>query len=194
LVFENETYILNDGRWYRIDGEFCESVNAFFTGLDVCQIEFPPYRGMNEGAYLRSIADGENFALLDQQWVYPKGTGNRIEFCDLLSQCNAFIHVKKYGSSAVLSHLFSQASVAADFLMNDPSVQEQVNKHLEETYLSVNFSREDSPRRYRVVLAVMQKSPGRLHLPFFSKVNLRHHARRLVNMGFKVDLAKICLS
>ncbi|WP_353851826.1 DUF6119 family protein [Aeromonas salmonicida] len=26
---------------------------------------------------------------------------------------------------------------------------------------------------------------------FFSKVNLRHHARRLTNMGFKVELAKI---
>ncbi|EOX3960635.1 TPA: DUF6119 family protein [Vibrio diabolicus] len=26
---------------------------------------------------------------------------------------------------------------------------------------------------------------------FFSKVNLRHHSRRLQNMGFTVELAKI---
>ncbi|CEA00834.1 hypothetical protein BN1049_00187 [Pseudomonas saudimassiliensis] len=191
LTLNDETYILNDGKWYRIDSEFSEAVNNFFNSLDKCRIEFPPYNGMKEGEYLRKISDGENFALLDQQWIHPKGTGNRLEFCDLLSQCDAFIHVKKYGSSSVLSHLFSQASVATDFLMNDPSVQEQVNKHLEETYLSVNFNSEDSPRKYRIVLAIMQKNAGDLHLPFFSKVNLRHHARRLINMGFKVELAKI---
>lgn len=191
LTINGETYILNDGKWYRIDSEFSKSVNDFFNSLSKCQIEFPPYDGMKEGKYLRKIADGENFALLDQQWIYPKGTGNKLEFCDLLSQCNAFIHVKKYGSSSVLSHLFAQASVAADFLMNDPSVQVQVNKHLADTYLSVNFNSDDSPRKYRIVLAIMQKNAGDLHLPFFSKVNLRHHARRLINMGFKVELAKI---
>ncbi|ACR11056.1 conserved hypothetical protein [Teredinibacter turnerae T7901] len=191
LEINGETYILNDGKWYRVDSEFADSVNNFFNSLTQCQIKFPPYNGMKEGEYLRHIADGENFALLDQQWIHPKGTGNRLEFCDLLSQCDAFIHVKKYGSSSVLSHLFAQASVATEFLMNDPSVQVQVNKHLEETYLSINFNSEDSPRKYRVVLAVMQKNVGDLHLPFFSKVNLRHHARRLINMGFKVELAKI---
>lgn len=191
LDLDGEIYILNDGKWYRVDSGFAESVNTFFNDLNGCEIVFPPYNGMKEGDYLRSIADGENFALLDQQWIYPKGTGNKLEFCDLLSQCDAFIHVKKYGSSSVLSHLFSQASVAADFLMNDESVQEQVNKHLENTYLSVNFKKEDSPRKYRIVLAIMQKNIGDLHLPFFSKVNLRHHARRLINMGFKVELAKI---
>ncbi|UDY85509.1 DUF6119 family protein [Vibrio diabolicus] len=31
-----------------------------------------------------------------------------------------------------------------------------------------------------------------MHLPFFSKVNLRHQSsRRLQNMGFTVELAKI---
>jgi len=194
LVLNGETYILNDGKWYRIDSEFSDAVNSFFNSLNKCQIDFPPYCGMKEGEYLRKIADGENFALLDQQWIYPKGTGNKIEFCDLISQCDAFIHVKKYGSSSVLSHLFSQASVATDFLMNDPSVQEQVNRHLEETYLSIKFNSEDSPRKYRIVLAIMQKNAGDLHLPFFSKVNLRHHARRLINMGFKVELAKINIS
>lgn len=192
IEFEGELYILNDGSWYRVDKEFSDAVNQFFQRINSSGIDFPPYMNMHEGDYLRSIADGESFALLDQKWIYPAGSGNnRIEFCDLLSGCDAFIHVKKYGSSSVLSHLFSQASVAIDNLMNDPTVQVQVNEHLDDTYLSVNFKSEESPRKYRVVLAVMQKTPGELHLPFFSKVNLRHHARRLRNMGFEVELAKI---
>ena len=196
IVLHDETFILNDGKWYRVDREFSDSVNSFFSALEFSDIEFPPYQNMKEGEYLREIADGENFALLDQKWVYPAGTGNgyRIEFCDLLSQCDSFIHVKRYGSSSVLSHLFAQATVATEFLMNDQTIQQQVNDHLEDTYLSVNFDNNQIPRRYRIILAIMQKTPGELHLPFFSKVNLRHHARRLQNMGFTVELAKITLT
>jgi uncharacterized protein (TIGR04141 family) len=60
LTYENELYILNDSRWYRVEREFSESVNTFFNGLNYCKIIFPPYNGLNEGEYLRSIADGEN--------------------------------------------------------------------------------------------------------------------------------------
>ncbi len=190
-TIDDDTFILNDGHWYGVEDSFASSVNSFFSSLKNSNLDFPPYHGMKEGDYLRHVADGENYALLDQKWIYPQGTGNRIEFCDLMSKCDAFIHVKKYGSSSVLSHLFSQASVAMEFLMNDQSVQEQVNKHLEETYLMVNYKHDETPRRYRIVLAVMQQKAGSLHLPFFSKVNLRHHARRLVNMGFSVEIAKI---
>ncbi|MFG0761698.1 TIGR04141 family sporadically distributed protein [Aeromonas media] len=191
VLLGNETYILNDEYWYRVNSDFSESINSFFEGMDRADIDFPDFNGMNEAEYLITVADGENFALLDRKLIRPINTGNRIEFCDLFSQCNAFIHVKKYSSSSVLSHLFAQASVAIDCLMNDPSVQPQVNKYLEDTYLSLRFNNEDSPRKYRVVLAIMQGTPGELHLPFFSKVNLRHHARRLTNMGFKVEIAKI---
>ena len=155
-------------------------------------MEFAPYGDRKEGEYLRHVEDGENLALLDQKWIYPHGSkGHRIEFCDLMSQCGALIHVKKYGSSSVLSHLFAQATVATELLMNDESIKDQVNKHLEETYLTLNFDPKDSPRNYRIILAIMQSKAGPLHIPFFSKVNLRHHARRLENMGFTVELAKI---
>jgi len=90
-----------------------------------------------------------------------------------------------------LSHLFSQATVATELLLNDNSVLAQVNKHLDDTYLSIVFNKDESPRTHRVVLAIMHKKKGEVHLPFFSKVNLRHHSRRLQNMGFTVELAKI---
>ncbi len=194
ISWGEEIYILNDGKWYRVDIEFSNAVNQFFDSLSESEIEFPPYNDMHEGDYLRFVAKDEGFALLDQQWIFPKGTraGYRLEFCDLLYR-NAFIHVKKDGSASVLSHLFSQASVATDLLMNDSSVQEQVNEHLKKVDLKINFNSQDSPRKYKIVLAIMQKSEGKLHLPFFSKVNLRHHVRRLRNMGFEVELAKIPL-
>ncbi|MUK71317.1 TIGR04141 family sporadically distributed protein [Aliivibrio fischeri] len=191
VELNGEIFVLNDSQWYRIEKSFSESVNSYFNSLPRSEIVFPRYGMQTEGEYLKSIADGENFALLDQKWIYPTGIGTRIEFCDLLSQCNAFIHVKKYGASSVLSHLFSQATVATELLMNDHTILEQVNSYLDDTYLSVQFDKTKSPRTHRIVLAIMHKKIGEVHLPFFSKVNLRHHSRRLENMGFKVELAKI---
>jgi len=191
VELQGDTFVLNDSQWYRVERKFSDSVNEYFKHLPRSAINFPPYGTLTEGEYLREIADGENFALLDQKWIYPQGIGTRIEFCDLLSQCNAFIHVKKYGASSVLSHLFSQATVATELLLNDASVLSQVNAHLDDTYLSVVFDKDKSPRTHRVVLAIMHKKQGEVHLPFFSKVNLRHHSRRLENMGFTVELAKI---
>lgn len=191
VELDGDIFVLNDSQWYRVERTFSDSVNEYFTKLPRATIDFPPYGTLTEGDYLRQIADGENFALLDQKWIYPQGIGTRIEFCDLLSQCNAFIHVKKYGASSVLSHLFSQATVATELLLNDSSVLSQVNAHLDDTYLSILFDKDKSPRTHRVILAIMQKKKGDVHLPFFSKVNLRHHGRRLQNMGFVVEIAKI---
>ncbi|HIF9293806.1 TPA: TIGR04141 family sporadically distributed protein [Photobacterium damselae] len=191
VELDGDIFVLNDSQWYRVERRFSDLVNDYFELLPRSTINFPPYGTLTEGEYLRKIADGEKFALLDQKWIYPQGIGTRIEFCDLLSQCNAFIHVKKYGASSVLSHLFSQATVATELLLNDSSVLSQVNSHLDDTYLSLLFDKDKSPRAYRVVLAIMHKKPGEVHLPFFSKVNLRHHCRRLQNMGFTVELAKI---
>lgn len=190
-IINDDHFILNDGNWYRVEKNFAHEVNKFFEEIPDSNLVFPPYLGQTEGEYLRRIADGENLALLDQQWVYPHGTGNRIEFCDLLSQCNSIIHVKQYGSSSVLSHLFSQARVSIDLLLNDPTIVDQVKKYLDETYLSFNFKTNDLPRKYKVVLAIMQKRPGKLHIPFFSKVNIRHHVRHILNVGFNVEKAKI---
>ncbi|WP_199611640.1 TIGR04141 family sporadically distributed protein [Flocculibacter collagenilyticus] len=191
VELDGDIFVLNDSQWYRLEKKFSDSVNEFFKRLPRSTIDFPPYGALTEGEYLRKIADGENFALLDQKWIYPQGTGTRIEFCDLLSQCDAFIHVKKYGASSVLSHLFSQATVATELLLNDNTVLSQVNSYLDDTYLSVVFDKNKSPRTHRVVLAIMHNKQGEVHLPFFSKVNLRHHSRRLQNMGFTVEITKI---
>ncbi|WP_257975442.1 TIGR04141 family sporadically distributed protein, partial [Vibrio parahaemolyticus] len=98
VELEGDIFVLNDSQWYRVERKFSDSVNEYFKHLPRSAIDFPPYGTLTEGEYLRKIADGENFALLDQKWIYPQGIGTRIEFCDLLSQCNAFIHVKKYGA------------------------------------------------------------------------------------------------
>ncbi len=204
IKYKKEIYILSDGKWYKVNTDFSKDVESFFKTLikdSKNTIHFMPYeKSMTEGKYLELVAKGKdnNFALLDGKMINNGKNTNKLEFCDLLYQrsspkCKAFIHVKKYVASSTLSHLFAQASVSAEFLMNNPTrVQNQVNKHLgNKEDLQVNFDSKDSIRNYKVVLAIMQPYKRKLQLPFFSKVHLRHHVRRLQNMGFKVELAKI---
>lgn len=191
-VSHNQTrYILNDGQWYKVKPSFYVEVCSYFNSIDISNLPFPNYQGQLEGPYLRSIANGVDFGLLDQQWVRPNGVSNNLEFCDLLSSCNGIIHVKKYGSSAVLNHLFAQAFQSIEMLINSPEVLIQVNQHLANTSLSLNFNPSASPREQRIILAIMDHSPGSLDIPFFAKVNLRHYVRKIKSMGFNVEMAKI---
>lgn len=184
-------YILNDGLWYKVKQSFYDDVTDYFNSINISNLSFPDYRGRKEGPYLRVIADGKKYALLDQKWVRPNGVSNNLEFCDLLSNCHAIIHVKKYGSSAVLNHLFAQAFQSIEMLMNSPEVIKQVNVHLSNTYLNLNFDESIVPRVQRIVLAIMYHRTKKLDIPFFAKVNLRHYTRKIKSMGFNVELAQI---
>ncbi len=191
LEFNGLKYVLNDGRWYHVKNSFAKEVESYFDSLPRWTgLEDKPYKDLRECCYLRRIADGEQIAVLDQHWVRHKNVKQNYEFCDLLTQCGRIIHVKHYGGSSVLSHLFAQAANGLDMMLNCPEVIPQVQEHLEETYISFDFS-PLGKRVHKIVLAIIFPHPGELHIPFFSKVNLRHHAREMQNKGFVVELAKV---
>ncbi|MCV2886654.1 TIGR04141 family sporadically distributed protein [Aestuariibacter sp. AA17] len=184
-------YVLNDGRWYHIKQSFAHDVESYFDNLPRWNgFEDKPYRDRRECCYLRRVADNEQIAVLDQHWIRQKSVAQNYEFCDLFTQCNRIIHVKHYGGSSVLSHLFAQATMSLEMMLNCPEVIPQIKEHLEETYISFDFSPSES-RVHKIVLAIIYPRSGELNIPFFSKVNLRHRARDMQNKGFTVELAKI---
>ncbi|MCX2768992.1 TIGR04141 family sporadically distributed protein [Pseudoalteromonas sp. B530] len=184
-------YVLNDGRWYHVKTSFAQEVESYFDKLPRWKgLECKPYHDLRECCYLRRIADDEEIALLDQHWVRNKEVPQNYEFCDLMTKDNRLIHVKHYGGSNVISHLLAQASNGVEMLLNSPEIVPQVQEHLQNTTINFYFDRT-KPRQQTIVLAIIQARKGELHLPFFSKVNLRHHARNIQNKGFTVELAKI---
>ncbi|MDE0089116.1 MAG: TIGR04141 family sporadically distributed protein [Candidatus Poribacteria bacterium] len=192
IEHDGNTYLLSEGSWYQIDKNFVAQIETYFSKYPHSDIKFPAYNGMHEGPYLESISDGKNFYLLDRKLIYLTGTSSGFEFCDLLTPNNELIHVKKYSSSSGLSHLFSQAYVSAESLLRSSEVVRQVNNYLaESTSHTLQFDSSTQPREATIVLAIMQKSHGKLHMPFFSKVNFRQYSQQLTNMGFKVQLKKI---
>ncbi len=192
IQMNDDLFVLSDGEWYQVEMNFCSQINRYFDEFPRSDLILPNYDGKHEGPYLNDVADNENFFLMDQKFVRPEGASSNIEFCDLLTREDHLIHVKKYSSSSVLSHLFSQAYVSAESLLQSPDLIEQINGHLPE---SKRFAFDSSahPRPSKIILAVMQHRSGDLHMPFFSKVNFKQYSQKLKNMGFSVELLKIAL-
>lgn len=191
---DNNLYLLNEGDWYAIEKSFSDRVNKYFKEMKRSDISFPNYKGKTEGEYLKWVCNNKKLIYMDKKLVRPNGASSSIEFCDILTNKKDLIHVKKYSSSSVLSHLFSQAYVSAEILVMSPEVVEQVNERIKENkgcdYVFV-FNSKKQPREERIVLAIMQDREGDLHLPFFSKVNLKQYSQKLESMGFSVEVAKI---
>jgi uncharacterized protein (TIGR04141 family) len=202
LVWEttlgNRRFVLIDGLWFEIAPEYATTVTNYVASITADDIPFPDApEGLNEGQYNAGVAvqDADNFALLDTQPFVPTGAATPIEFCDLFSAVGHLIHVKKRSSSGSLSHLFSQGSVSSDLFLQDEHLRNAVRQRLIElgkpTQAALIPNDRPNSDEYEVVYAVIAPP---VHgawppaLPFFSSVNLMHHARRVQNLGFKVSL------
>jgi len=190
---DGETYLLSAGKWYRLTRDFVADVNAAFESLTRYDQALPPYEDDSEGHYNQRVAalDPARYVLMDTKLVRHGGGGNGIEFCDMLVDCYDLIHIKRYGASSVLSHLFSQGLVSGELFQVDQQFRHKLNEVLPPTHRLADPDLRPGTREYQVVFAVISDKPGALTLPFFSRLNLKHAARRLEGYGYRVALAKI---
>lgn len=195
LEYRGDTYILDDGKWYRVETGFVAQVNQYYSSIPRFEISLPPYEGGHEKEYNQRVAgQNENFANLDRDLVKVEGSQDTVELCDLFSSNKDLIHVKRYAGSAVLSHLFNQGLVSAQYLKGDESVRRAMNEKLPPTFRIVDVSRKPAPEEYRVVYAIIKPGAGDLTLPFFSKVSARHVIKQLDLVGYRVAIARIPFS
>ena len=137
---------------------------------------------------------------MDKQLVKTEIPQNAIEVCDVLTQDNYLIHVKKGHGSSVLSHLFNQGFVSGSMLLQQP-FRKAVNKQMKTTVLRDNPQQSDwlftenkdyRPGDYTIVYGIITgKNTERPKIPFFSKVVFRQVAMTLSNQGYNVCLANI---
>lgn len=185
-------YILNDGEWYLIESGYVSEVNSFFDGIEPSLFKLPPFGAKTEPEYLKEFEpDKLGFAYMDRKEIMIGGGRNRVEFCDLFSRDGHIVHVKRYGGSSVLSHLFNQAIVSADCFLNEAKFREQLNTLLPSEYQLADTASAPIASNYVICLAIMSKEQGSLELPFFSKVSLKYAVRALRRMGLKVTKLKI---
>jgi uncharacterized protein (TIGR04141 family) len=188
----NETYLLNNGKWYRLGADFRERINEEFTKVPRSDLSFPDFTDKSEAEFNARVAAAfpDKFALLDRKEIKVGGQYDKVEFCDLFDKQKRIIHVKRYaGASAPLSHMFAQAVVSASLLRRDSEFRQKVTEHLAPEFKGLIG--KPTPNEYEVVLAIVSASKKDLTIPFFSKVNLNNAWLRLQDLGYRVSLAKI---
>lgn len=196
IDLNGDKYLLNAGRWYRVSREFVDEVDREIKPLleVTSSSSLPTWGDEHEDAYNQRVSRASEGAwvLMDQVMVKHDGMPSPIEFCDLFSDDRRLIHVKRYGQSSVLSHLFMQGLVSAESLLSDAQFRKAVNGHLPLTHQLQDPNLRPLPSQYEIVFAIGSTEMGTLRLPFFSRVTLRNVARTLTqSFGYRVAVTKI---
>jgi uncharacterized protein (TIGR04141 family) len=192
IVEAGSLFVLNAGKWYKVDDDFTQSVNDDFAGIPDAVLQTVAYHHENEGAYNVALsASLHNSVCLDADMIPHGGGKSSIEFCDVLTADRKLVHVKRYSGSAQLSHLFAQGAVSAEAFASDPSFREKVNAKLPPHLQLADTTLRPNTAEYEVVYAIISRSNKPLDVPFFSKVTVRNAARQVRGFGYKVSKLKI---
>ena len=193
IDLDGQKYILNDGSWYLMNTDFVHEVNGFYDAIEVSSVELPPYGTKIEPEYNIYVATtyANDFDLMDRKTIPIGGGRSSVEFCDLFTKDKKLIHVKKYGGSSVLSHLFQQGVVSGELFISSDIFRSEVHSRLSDNYKLADVESRPNPVEYEVCYAVMSDVPGDLHIPFFSKVVMKNAVKRLQAYGYKVTKKKI---
>lgn len=188
------TYVLSNGKWYQIDADFVSTVDKATNSL-LAPTALPEYDASDsdEGAYNRRVAKSSGMFRFDRRNVYHGSRkGDQVEPCDLLTKARQLVHVKRYGGSAVLSHLFAQGLVASELFLEDAIYRDKMRAKVKKPEFQALIPTSVDPSRFTIVYAVVGRAPGAKKLaellPFFSRLNLRNVAKQLKRMGYSVEV------
>jgi len=192
LSVGSEQYVLRNGSWYRINGDFVKKVDAYLASVPSSSYVFPTYSHDREDEYNKHVATVDpSFAVMDKKNTTIGGPYDKIEFCDLIQNASTLVHVKYYRSSATLSHLFAQGNVASEAFVKDEEFRVRLNPKLPAASQLLDPKVRPDPSKYKVVYAIATSKSLPTELPFFSKVTLKNATRTLRALNFQVELATI---
>lgn len=192
---EEKSYILSAGHWFEVAKSFVDSVSEYVDSIPQFAPELPIYKHDSEDHYNQELvaSSGGTWDLMDKKMLPVGGIYDKVEFCDAYGD-KVLLHIKHYGSSSVLGHLFNQGLVSGELLKAHQPYVGLANEKLSiQQQLALP---DDVPRNvseYSVVFAIISQSqkPG-LHMPFFAKVVLKSVCTRLRELGYgSIMVAKI---
>lgn len=189
----DKLYMLSNGKWYGVENDFVTQINQSFTeSLSSGVLHTVCNYGETEEQYnIRAAADGD-IICMDRKMIQYGGGNSKIEFCDLYDfDSKTLVHVKKYGGSSVLSHLFNQGLVSGELMLSDPAFRQKVNEKLPTAAHFTDNDEKPKAADFHIVYAIISGSTKTLDIPFFSKVSLRNAKRRLELIGYSVSVQKI---
>lgn len=189
----NKIFLLTNGKWYQIQNDFLKQVNDEYKELlkKNPPIQLPDFSQKNEGDYNIFVNNSlKDVFLMDKKNISYGGGYSKIEFCDLYSKSKDIIHIKIYGGSSVLSHLFNQGLVSGELFKAEKKFRELVNEKLGDEFKLENIEAINASD-YKVIYGIISHLKEELNIPFFSKVSLKNAKKRLEMLGYQVYITKI---
>lgn len=185
----NEKFFINNGDWFKIESAYYGYITNKIDNIAIFSNPIIPScaENWNEGEFNEKFAasDPNRFKLFDKKNFHLPNYGHsKIEPADIITTEKQFIHVKKGGSSANLSHLFAQGVVSAQLYKNEKKFIKEIN----ETFGKGYFKSDD---KIEVIYGIIDKRYDKKAseiLPFFSMINLSQHYDVLSSMGIKCQL------
>ena len=196
IQLEEKPYCLNNGKWYCINKDFSDKIENEYGQIELSNLDFLDYDTSmkDEDDYNGKLSETLSNAYLIHkigEIPFGGGKGNKIELCDVMTNDNKLIHIKKNGGSAYLSHLFNQAAVSAELLL-DVTFRDKVNKKMNEFGFEKEFTNNFNPMNYTIIIGIINKyHEERPKIPFFSKVSLRYTINTIKNLGYRVQIKNI---
>lgn len=193
-------YVLSDGQWYSIDSSLVSEVENYVSNIPMGIVLPDAKKTDNEQKYNANLkaSHSESLICFDTKMIQLPGWGSSIEPCDFFSKNLEFIHIKNDAASSKLSHLFNQGLASAEAYLREKEFRKKFKNKARNMNSNISNLLPDArpkPKRdeFTVVYAVMRKpyKDGSYGLPFFSKVTLRNSAKRLEDLGYKVNFSWI---
>jgi uncharacterized protein (TIGR04141 family) len=194
IEYKGKVYILNNSKWYEIVKDFADQINNGFLQMEESAVALIDYAHNDEGAYNTAASAAiPSSCCMDRQLISHGGGQSKIEFCDVYdANPMRLIHVKHYGGSSHLSHLFSQGAVSGELFVADRAFREKLNDKLTAGFKLADPGDRPNAGNYEIVFGIISNSLKPLDIPFFSKVSLKNAKRRLTGYGYqKITLKKI---
>ena len=208
LAMGSERYAINEGKWYKVDTAFKESIDKSFRKA-VREFDVRPPVILtrvsqdsrkqsleNEGQYNKKYAASHNLLLMDRVLVdVPGFSRSQIEICDLLDyREKRLIHVKMSGrKSSVLSHFFKQGANSARLIKTVTDVWPNTVAKVKDRFsadaarkLQAAIDDESRPWTVEFHIADSPSANGQFNIPFFSRVTFREEEIQLRAMGYKI--------
>ena len=204
IEIDDAQYVRYLGKWYQVHRELYDRVSADLAAVPVLDMGLPdwnlpkenPKKKNLENEYNNLVADTWEYGrvhVLDTEDVRYQGQ-DKYEHCDLMHEDGRMIHVKRYGSSATLGHLFNQGKVSARSFAGSKKARASLQKILPPELDLGDPDQPINPADYHIVFAIATEQDGVLSLPFFARLVLRDVYRELHHeLGFQVSLTKIRL-
>ena len=167
VEINEKIYVVNNNRYYHINKDYVVKINSQYNSLRIMGTLPDKLNDATERAYNERVSSIDDDLVLFDRKIFKKGRTD-FELCDLYSKKkNMFIHVKNYGASSVLSHLFFQALNSAKFFKYN---KDEIVDYYKDVY--------EIPKdvKHSVAMAIISKDVvaenNRLAIPFFSKMSI----------------------